>query len=75
MKRMIQTPAKAGILAAVLGGATLSIAAGTAMRTSPAGEAGDVVMSTVDQAEIGVIGGAGLGSEWDLPNLDHERID
>jgi membrane-bound lytic murein transglycosylase D len=78
MKRMIQAPAKAGILAAVLGGATLSIAAGTAMRTSPSGEtgaAGDIGATAGTDAAIGVLGGAGLGPEWDLPNLDHERID
>jgi membrane-bound lytic murein transglycosylase D len=81
MKR-ITTPNRAGILAIALGGATLSFAVSTSGRPAATdaashaaqGAAAEAALSGSSAAAVPA-SGAGLGPEWDLPNLQHERID
>jgi membrane-bound lytic murein transglycosylase D len=80
MKRMY-TNVRASILAIGLGAATLSFAVSTSIRTAsgPAGadgvtfDAGQETLVSADASTSSRM--AGLGPAWDLPNLDHERID
>jgi membrane-bound lytic murein transglycosylase D len=73
----IYTPTRATILAIALGGATLSFAVSTSSRTAEADVDAAEPVLTADAATTtsGTARMAGLGPEWDLPNLDHERID
>lgn len=75
MNRIMTTKRAGSVLAIALGGATLSFAVST---TSPGSQvdaaAGDVVATAV-VSEAANANMAGLGAAWDLPNLDHERID
>ncbi|MEX1183753.1 MAG: transglycosylase SLT domain-containing protein [Gemmatimonadota bacterium] len=73
MKRLY-TPTRAAILAMALGGATLSFGASTSTPGMPAaGRTAIMAVGAVSgDAAMNV---AGLGAAWDLPNLEHERID
>jgi hypothetical protein len=76
MKRLPVWATRAGIMGAGLG----LVGASTVLRT-PRGEGPDspqAVVAAAGEAEAvagAALTGAGLGPEWDLPNLDHPRID
>jgi membrane-bound lytic murein transglycosylase D len=74
MKRFM-TPNRAGILGMAVGGATLLFVAG-----APSPEAQRDMLDARASGTAPAVAGAdanraGLGPVWDLPNLEHERID
>jgi membrane-bound lytic murein transglycosylase D len=76
MKRIV-TPRRASVLGIALGGATLSFAVGASSRSveSEMAAVGSAAAIAGSSAAAGGAHVAGLGAAWDLPNLDHERID
>jgi membrane-bound lytic murein transglycosylase D len=79
MKRLPAWVTRAGVMGAGLG----LVGASTVLRTprdvvEPDQSQSEVAATSVAEAAAGVAlptAGAGLGPEWDLPNLDHPRID
>jgi membrane-bound lytic murein transglycosylase D len=75
MKRTPQWARTAAILAAGVGVVGVSIATRSPAPSEPAAASATSEAESAVARRAGLFTGAGLGPEWDLPNLEHPRID